>query len=698
MQGLTSAQRELADLYRVATDFVDWQGQQRDVDPETVVCVLAALGIDARDPDDAERALDELRQRREARALPLCIVLRDDQTFETTLERDPPSTAAWVALEDGGRVDLAIDASLTIEPGLPLGYHALHLVTGGSEQSTPLIVTPSFLGLPERLADRRACGLAAQLYSVRSRDSWGVGDLADLRELTAWSAKDLDADYVLLNPLGAAETKPPMEPSPYLPTSRAFVNPLYLRVEDIAEYADLPSAERAEVESLRDGLRTELAGADVIDRDAAWRAKAAALRLLHDVPRSAERQRAYADFVRDEGDDLTAFATWCAVSDAYGSDTREWPADLGHPESPAVQDFRDGHEADVDFYCWLQWLLDQQLHEAQHSAVDDGMALGIVHDLAVGVHPTGADVWAHQDTFASAVSVGAPPDAFNQRGQDWSQPPWRPDRLVASGYAPFRRMISRLLRHAGGIRVDHIIGMFRLWWIPDGLTPDKGTYVRYDHEALIGILALEGHRAGAVVVGEDLGNVEQSARDYLRQRGILGTSILWFERDEAGRPLAPQEWREYSMASVTTHDLPPTAAYLAGSHVELREELGLLTRPLDEERAADAEDRGAWLDRLRDEHLLAPDADTDATVDALYEYLALTPARLVCVALTDVVGDVRTQNQPGTTDEYPNWRVPLSGPDRSPLLLEDVIASSGVRKLFSLVDRRMADGGPPAEV
>ena len=230
-----------------------------------------------------------------------------------------------------------------------------------------------------------------------------------------------------------------------------------------------------------------------------------------------------------------------------------------------------------------------------------GLDLGVMHDLAVGVHPGGADAWALQDFFAQQVTVGAPPDAFNQLGQDWMQPPWRPDRLAESGYAPFRAMVATVLRHAGGLRVDHVIGLFRLWWVPAGNPPVGGTYVYYDHEAMIGILALEAHRAGAVVVGEDLGVVQPSARDYLRERGILGTSVLWFEFefDSDGRPLRPERWRELCLASVTTHDLPPTAGYLAGEHIRLRDSLGLLTRTLDEELAADAAERGAWLRELR---------------------------------------------------------------------------------------------------
>jgi 4-alpha-glucanotransferase len=236
-------------------------------------------------------------------------------------------------------------------------------------------------------------------------------------------------------------------------------------------------------------------------------------------------------------------------------------------------------------------------------------------------------------------------------------------------------MIRTILRHAGGIRVDHVLGLFRLWWVPDGAPPSQGTYVRLDHEAMIGVLALEAHRAGALVVGEDLGTVEPWVRDYLSERGILGTSILWFERDADGRPLPPERWRELCLATVTTHDLPPTAGYLAGEHVRIRDELGLLTRPVEEERQVDAEDREAWLRFLRARGLLAEGAGEAETVQGLHRALALTPSRLRGVALTDVVGDRRAINQPGTHEEYPNWRLPLADGSGRPVVLEELVGS-----------------------
>jgi 4-alpha-glucanotransferase len=307
----------------------------------------------------------------------------------------------------------------------------------------------------------------------------------------------------------------------------------------------------------------------------------------------------------------------------------------------------------------------------------------VIHDLAVGVHPYGADAWALQGVLAGELHAGAPPDPFNQQGQNWSQPPWRPDALAKTGYAAWRDLVRAVIRHAGGLRIDHIIGLFRLWWVTSPDRPADGTYVRYDHEALVGILVLEAARAGVVVVGEDLGTVEPWVRDYLSERGILGTSVLWFERDHStGRPLSPERWRELCLATVTTHDLPPTAGYLAGDHVELRHQLGLLTRSLPEELAVDEAERSDWLQVLRERRLLGPDdTDVERVVEALHRYVAHTPCRLVGVALTDAVGERRTQNQPGTKDEYPNWRVPLGGPDGKPVLLEDLPDNPRLRRL-----------------
>ncbi|MCV7049482.1 4-alpha-glucanotransferase [Mycobacterium heidelbergense] len=706
---------ELARRFGIATEYQDWTGRRVLVPEATLVAVLAALGVAAGTERERNAALTAHRRSYWERRMPATIVGRTGEQirFWVHVTHGDPAQV-WLQLEDGtvrGEVQQVDnftppfdldgrwvgEASFVLPADLPLGYHRVHLRSGDAETSTALIVTPDWLGLPERLGARRAWGLAAQLYSVRSRQSWGIGDLTDLADLAVWSAFRHGADYLLVNPLHAAAPPgpaSPMEPSPYLPTSRRFVNPIYLRVEAIPEIADL--TKRGRVRRLRSEVQRRAGKLDAIDRDGAWAAKRAALKLLHEVPRSAGRELAYAAFRDREGTPLDDFATWCALAEEYGDDWHRWPESLRHPDAAGVAGFAERNPDAIDFHRWLQWQLDDQLAAAQSQATRAGMALGIMADLAVGVHPDGADAWAMQDAMAPGVTAGAPPDEFNQLGQDWSQPPWRPDRLDEREYRPFRALIRAVLRHAGGVRIDHIIGLFRLWWIPRGAPPTQGTYVRYDHEAMIGIVALEAHRAGALVVGEDLGTVEPWVRDYLLLRGVLGTSILWFELDREGNggPLQAERWREYCLSSVTTHDLPPTAGYLAGDHVRLRDSLGLLTRPVDDELAADRAELEAWMAELRRVGLLGEgEDDPEHVVLALYRYLARTPSRLLGVALPDAVGDRRTQNQPGTTDEYPNWRVPLTGPDGRPVLLEDLFTD---RRATTLVEAVRVAIAPPA--
>lgn len=691
---------DLAHAHHVATSFTDWKGGTQTVSAEALTAVLIALGAD---PSDPEQALQEVWDAPWRRTLPACTtaVQGADRLVWMHVPDGEPAALA-VELETGGRRDLeqvdqwvaprTVDgarigeATFRIPGDLPLGYHRLVATSGERVDEAALIVTPAQVGMPARMGDRRGWGLATQLYSVRSEGSWGVGDLTDLTDLAVWAGDGLGADYVLVNPLHAAEPVPPLEPSPYLPSSRRFFNPLYLRVEAVPEYAALPARTRARIATLAKRVRDRASG-DRIERDPAWAAKREALRLVFAQPRSAGRELDLAAFRRREGAALTDFATWSVLAETHGNDARTWPAELRSPSSPAVAAFAAEHAVDVEFACWLQWLLDEQLARAQDKAASTGMGIGVMHDLAVGVHPGGADAWRLGDAYGRGVTVGAPPDPFNQLGQNWQQPPWRPAALEESAYAPFRDLIRAVLRHAGGVRVDHIIGLFRLWWVPEGRDASEGAYVYYDHEALIGVLALEAVRAQAVVVGEDLGVVDPAARRTLAARGILGTSILWFERD-GDEPLPAERWRELCLASVTTHDLPPTAGYLEGAHVRLRSALGLLTRPVEEELAADRAEQGVWLDEVRRRRLLADDAGEEDTVLALHRYLALTPARLIGAALVDLVGDRRTQNQPGTLEEYPNWRVPLSGPDGAPMPLEAVFTSARAARLAAALPHR----------
>ena len=705
---------ELADRFGISTQFYDWKGRHTQVGEQTVIAILAEFGVDASTPERARAAAQRVRDDHWRRIVQPCVVLRAGQ--EGRVDVHVPAGAPVrlrIVGEDGNdhlpwqvdnwNPDRPIDgrmigeATFGIPGNLPLGYHELIVTVGshdvdGSEAdggihataTSTIIVTPNRVGLPRRMGASRVWGYAAQLYSVRSHHSWGLGDLTDLADLCTWSASQ-GAGYLLTNPLHAAEVAGRMEPSPYLPSSRLFVNPIYIRPELIAEYHDLDQYDASLIESLRTTTLDDDPQA-LLDRDRTWQAKSQALELIHRVDMSASRRMAFTAFRVARGRRLEDFATWCLLSELHGSDWHDWPAELHDPHGVAVARVRREHADRIDFHMWLQWIADQQLSTAQSSGTDAGMPVGLICDLAVGVNGSGADAWMLNGLFAREMNVGAPPDPFNQAGQDWGQPPMRPDVLEQMAYAPLREMVSNALRHAGGVRIDHIMGLFRLWWVPKGLGPRHGAYVRYNHEAMVGVVALEAYRAGALVIGEDLGTVEPWVRDHLAARGILGTSIMWFETGPDGWPRQPQQWREHAMSSVTSHDLPPTSSYLRGDHVELRDRLGLLTESVDEERENARRERETWLASLRQQGVLEADEDDPEQVTlAMHTLLTRTPSKVINATLTDAVGDPRTQNLPGTEDEYPNWRVPLSGPDGEPVYLEDLYSSDRVARMAKVL-------------
>lgn len=696
----------LAAAYGVVPDYHGHDGQHHTASAGTLVAVLAALGVDASSRGRIEAALQHVANTPWRRVLPPVVVVRAGRQVHVPVHvthGDP--VTAWLELDDeagGGRRDLmqadvwveprTVDgrlvgrATFTLPDDLPLGWHEIYAQLPDSTAHSPVVVTPDRLELPGDLEHRRAWGYAAQLYSVRSRASWGVGDLADLAEVVTLAGRRSGADFVLVNPLAAAEPTTPMTPSPYLPSTRRFVNPLYVRVEDVREAGYLSSADRALVEWSAEPALALDEEPGPIDRDVAWTAKKAALEVVFAVPRSPARQQAFQDYVATEGPGLEQFALWCALVERYGGLTG-WPDEAHDPSSELVAVARTELADRVEFFEWLQWVADEQLASAQRAAHEAGMRIGIMHDLAVGAHPQGADVWALGDVLASGATVGAPPDMYNQQGQDWSQPPWQPDALARAGYRPYRDMLRTLLRHAGAVRIDHVIGLFRLWWVPKGHPATGGAYVRYDHEALVGILALEAHRAGAVVIGEDLGTVEPWVRDYLSERGILGTSVLWFEKDYTGNPLAPEQYRRLALASVTTHDLPPTAGYLAGEHVALRHRLGLLTKPLEEVAAEAQDERERMIAALRARGLVGEQPSEREIVEALHRWVLATPAVLVGVSLADAVGERRAQNQPGTDQEYPNWKVPLADSAGRVVLIEDLFDNPRLMSLAAVLDR-----------
>ncbi|XVS62398.1 4-alpha-glucanotransferase [Actinosynnema sp. CA-299493] len=621
----------LAEAHGVATHYEDANQRRADVDPDVVVAVLAQLDVDASTPEAVRRALAT------PKPPPSTIVLREGDVLDETRA----GGAREVELEDGGRVELPA--------ALPAGYHKLGART--------VIVAPRRLPpVP------RSWGWMLQLYAMRSAESWGMGDYADLATLARRSAAELGAGVLLVNPVQAVSPTLPVERSPYSPSSRRFANPLYLRISDLRAYRDADAATRAEIDALRPPDDTEL-----IDYDAVWTAKAKALELLwrHEEHRAPEGE-------------LLDFARFCALAEAHGPDWREWPPAQRDPATATADPER------VAFHAWLQELCEQQLAAARRAARDAGMAVGVVHDLPVGVHPGGADTWAVRDAFAADVTVGAPPDAFSRLGQDWGLPPWRPDRLAEQGYEPFRAVVRSVLRHADGIRIDHVAGLWRLWWIPPGEAPKRGTYVHYDPDAMLAVLTLEAHRAGAVVVGEDLGTVEPKVTEALHEHGMLSSAVLWFQReyDLPGHPLVPPEkWTASAMASISTHDLPTVAGFLAAEHVRVRAELGQFDGPVDGEYEAAERERGELLELLKHEGVPADDL-----VTGFHALLAKVRSVLVLTSPQDALGETRQPNLPGTTDQYPNWRIPL------PIPLADLFDDPGVRRAVAA----LAAGRPSA--
>lgn len=551
--------------------------------------------------------------------------------------------------EDGG--DEEVDGRLPRD--LPSGYHHLHR----DGRDVRLIVSPGRCHLPEGL---RQWGWAAQLYAARSRNSWGMGDLGDLERLGEWAAGH-GAGFVLVNPLHDSIPGPTQQASPYYGSSRVFRNPLYIDIRAVDGF-DASDADLARL--VKEAHR--LNHAPLIDRDAVYSLKLEALERIWALRR--ERfEVSHASYVADQGAALYEHATFNALSEVHGKPWTAWPADLRRPDGAKVSEFQRAFSARIDFHQWVQWEADRQMARA-------GRAIGVVNDLAIGVDPAGSDAWRWQDVHCLAARVGAPPDEFNTKGQDWGLPPYDPWKLRLARFQPFIETVRAGLRHAQGLRIDHVMGLFRLFWIPEDATPAQGTYVRYPFEELLDILALESVRAGAYVIGEDLGTVEDAARSQLHERQVLSYKLLWFE------PQPPAEFPVQSMAAVTTHDLPTVAGLFTGTDVRIQQELGL-------EPNEDAERH--VLDRVRRWTGLADDASVDEAVVATHRLLADAPSTLVSATLEDALGVTERPNYPGTVDERPNWSIPL------PLLLDELFQHPGPAAVAAAIDHRTqeADAG-----
>ena len=599
----------------ISAGYHDVSGQWRDVPPETLAAIREAMGTAGDDASPPGTESDENP----------VLAFRPGEPPHGITDGGP-----WeLHTEDGAVVRLGSGAGLP--PDLPLGYHWLHHAEDGRRRL--LIVSPGRCHLP---AELRTWGWAAQLYATRSRRSWGMGDLADLRRLAGWSRR-MGAGMCLLNPLHATVPNYP-QASPYYPSSRCFRNPLYLRVEEVPGAGEAGeggfdlAALAAEGRALNDDRR--------IDRNQVWKLKGTALEHLWARFSASGGDPAFDAFCAEQGEALTGFATHCALTERFAGAWVDWPEEYRRPHSPAVERFAGEHPDRVGYHRWLQWLTESQLAAA-------GEGLDLMQDLAVGVDPGGADAWLWQDTMALGMRVGAPPDDFNRNGQDWGLPPFDPWRLRLDYYDPFIRTVRAGLRAAGGIRVDHVMGLFRLFWIPVGAGPAAGAYVRYRSDELLDILALESHRAGAYIVGEDLGTVEDFVREELHRRGVLSYRLLWFE------PHRPPDFPTQALAAVTTHDLPTVAGMWTGADQAEQRAIGL---------EPNEEGERAIRDKLADWSGSPDDADPSDVVVNTYRLLASAPSMILTATLDDAAVVEERPNVPGTVDERPNWSIALPVP------------------------------------
>lgn len=688
----------VAATHGVALEYHDVFGKVHRVSDATLRAILSAMHVDTATGDSAGEDA-----RSQHRLPPMTVVRSNTKPWRT--EACLPATIAarqlaWQIIGEDGKIDscAAIRAGadrddpvgagadkrvvldLDLDVALPEGYHQLVLLADGEEIARgKLAVAPaSCYRPPELRAGRRLWGVAAQLYSVRSARGWGIGDFTDLARLVEQLAA-VGADVVGVNPLHALFPHDPARASPYSPSSRTFLNVLYLDVEAVPELAQCKEAQ----ETLRSdeflGAIGALRMSSLVDYVGVAARKLPLLQMIyaqllhdrHDL--GASTWKRFEAYRAARGEALHRHAL-CEALQAhfFARDPAvwgwpAWPESYRDPDAADVRHFADEHADQVGFHAWLQWHAELQRANAAEVARRHGLALGLYVDLAVSIDPGGAEAWAQKDLYARKASVGAPPDAFNAKGQDWGLPPMIPGRLHDAGYAPFIAMLRANMRDAGALRIDHVMGLVRLYWVPSGMSAAEGAYVHYPYEDLLGLLALESHRHRCLVIGEDLGTVPDVVRQALAANDILSYRVLFFERDAAGGFLPPAAYPESALAVASTHDLPTLAGWWEGRDIRLRAEQGQLgpNANVDAEVDERVRDRGRLLGMLDREHLLPEGVPldpyavpelTEALACALQLYLARTPSALLLIQLEDIFGVRAQANLPGTTTEHPNWR------------------------------------------
>lgn len=680
----TSVVELLADHLGVLPSFDDQTGKTQHTSEETRRAIIGAMGFAIDSEVRAKEVLEQLYDEDRKRLIEPVQVLkrRPDHRFRVHAPRregavrwklDIRSERGRIASRDG-----LYDSAGPLEIDLPnfgIGYYDAHLslttTRGETEANQTLIIVPDRCTIPsDLLGDRKAFGVYANLYSVRSRQNWGAGDVGDLETLTGWVAS-IGGSFVGLNPLHALLNRGG-DISPYGPVSRLWRNPIYIDVERVPEFVEAPvlaarirSPEiAATLGALRENPRVQY--------EQVWAAKSLALDALHEAFLRLREQQAtnprvtaFNEFVARGGTWLANYATWMAIAEArHEWNWRMWPADLQDRDSAAVKRFAAEREKRVDFHMWAQFELDRQIGHVAAIARDSGMEIGLYQDMAVGSSGTGADSWAHRDLFRDGVTIGAPPDPYSDFGQNWGMPPIDPRALRRDRYRYFIRLLRSGFSHAGALRIDHVMGLFRLFWIPEGGTGRDGAYVRYPSEDLLGILALESHRHRALVVGEDLGVVPEEVPPSMKQWGLLSSKVLYFERENGGKFRPQSAYKALSLATANTHDLSTIAGFWAGRDLELRKSLGLVDEANSSAGASEREsEKLALLDRLREagalplhEQVSVTSAGVPAVKRAVNAFLCESPAALVAISLDDLGGETEPVNVPGVgPDKYPCW-------------------------------------------
>lgn len=670
----------------IAAIFINAQGKPQAIPAETRRGLLQAMGWRAEGQPSAK-------------PVPAVKVFTCGERFALLIEGE--GEYDWrLCQEQGETLQGRINGKMTLAlpKNLPAGYHQLTLSRASQSWICRLVVAPKRCYEPEALlAGKKLWGVCVQLYTLRSEQNWGIGDFGDLSTLTEQIAARGGA-FVGLNPLHALFPGNPEAASPYSPSSRRWLNVIYIDVGAVTAFQLSDAAQRW---WLADDTQQALQAArttERVDYAQVMALKLAALRLawpqfLSRDPQDSERQ-AFARFVEQGGESLYCQAAFDALYAHFVKETGaargwdRWPEAYRTARSPAVRAFCEQHAREVEFYLWLQWLAAAQL--AGCYQIGRQMPTGLYRDLAVGVVADGAETWSDSELYCLKASVGAPPDILGPKGQNWDLRPMDPRVMTDRAYQPFIELLRSNMIHCGALRIDHVMALLRLWWIPTGETADKGAYVHYPVDDLLAILALESQRHRCMIVGEDLGTVPMEIVSKLREKGIYSYKVLWFERDAQHQFRAPQSWPLQAMATLTTHDLPTLRGYWQGDDLTLGEKLGLYPDKgvLQALYADRAKARQSLLESLRQygclpqERLSKDGALTLAIRRGLQRYVADSASALLALQPEDWLDMAMPVNVPGTSSEYPNWRRKLSR------TLEELFADAEVEELIEDVDRR----------